>query len=73
MAQPKKFDPKRPNIGPEFKHPLSITARHIEMAAGTAPCSERSQKYHRRRIREWGRLNREFLRNLGVRFVKKAA
>ena len=63
----------RPRQQEEFRPAASITAKNIEKAAGVFPCSERATRYNRRRIEAWGRSNREFLRSLGARFVKRAA
>ena len=69
----KQPDFMRPRQQEEFRPAASITARNMEKAAGVAPCSEASRRYHRKRIEYWGRLNRDVLRKLGVRFVRKAA
>lgn len=73
-AQQQKFRPDRASgPQPEFQPAQSITAHQIQVAAGVTNSSESRRKYHRRRIEAWGRSNREFLRSLGARFVKKAA
>jgi hypothetical protein len=56
----------RPRQQEEIVLPSTITARNVEQAAGTFPCSERIHRYQRRRIREWHRLTREFLRSITV-------
>ena len=55
----------------EIKLTQTITARNVKTAAGVTSCSEKSRRYHRRRIQTWGRLNREFLRSLGAQIVRK--
>lgn len=75
QKQPKapKFNPARPSgEQPQFRA-APIRARHILKANGLVDCSEKSRRYHRRRIEAWGRTNREFLRSLGARFVAKKA
>lgn len=68
-----KFNPARPSgEQPQFRA-APIRARHILKANGLVDCSEKSRRYHRRRIEAWGASNREFLRSIGVRFVAKKA
>ena len=78
MQKPQKnarpFRPDRPiGLQPEFRPAPGISAYHIKQACGLTNSSESRRKYHRRRIEAWGQSNREFLRSLGVRFVRKAA
>lgn len=64
MAQQPAY--MRPRTQEELRLPSTITAKNMEKAAGVAPCSERSRRYHRKRIEAWGRSTREFLRSITV-------
>lgn len=55
---------------PTFHEPPTITALDIQTATGLTDCSRSHRKYHRSRIEEWGRINREVLRSLGAEIVR---
>jgi len=56
----------RPQEMPTFEPAQTITATHIQIAYGFGNNSRKIRRYHRKRIEEYGRSNREFLRSLIV-------
>lgn len=62
----KKIEPK--GTKPAVPRAKSITAEHMRLAYGIG--GDTGDRRQRRRIEEFGRINRETLRGLGARIVK---
>jgi len=53
-----------------IEQPQTITAPQMQVAASNWTGDWRRKKYQRRRIREYGWLNRKFLESLGAKITK---